>query len=374
MSNQPFEVQPRRLGAQVVEAISRAEIDIQIATANAYPRTISRCIEKMIEVATKNDEIAASCFYHIPRDGKTISGPSVALARIVASSWKHIRAASRIVDEGDKHIVAQATCHDLENNVAISREVRVRITRKDGTRYNEDMIATTANAACSKALRSAIFDIVPVSVIGEVVEAVVKVAAGDEKTLSARRVAMMQHFTKIGAPQARVLAAIGRRSVDDITLEDMAVLRGFANAIKDGEAKIDDCFPDPKAPPPGTTKSEQTAAKLKAKNAPAPEIVQEQPAEVVDFRTTETEWDLTDLVTSSEQGTKFSLIADHVKISSNYIDGTIAVKNGDVMAKVVVAGTITDAVKKAGRLQFSGGVVSFAGGAREFTAQKVEAA
>lgn len=372
MNNQVFDVQPRRLGAQVVEAISRAEADIQISTAKQYPRVISKCLETARELATVDQETAAACFYHIPRDGKVISGPSVRLAEIVAYSWKNLRVATRVVDEGDKHIVAQAVCHDLENNVALSRDTRVRITKKDGMRYNEDMIANAANSACSKAMRDVIFDVIPLAVIKPVLEAVEKVAAGDEKTLGVSRTAMIAHFEKLGVPKARVLSAIGKRGIDDITLEDIAILRGFATAIKDGEAKIEECFPDPKAPPPGTTKSEQTAAKLKAKAAPAEISVDPIPVNVPD----EGPWTTLDAVVNrSSVGQSFDITVHHVENSSYPKGHRFKVSDAGVTATIWTPanGPLTDAIVAADSLRFTGGTVVEEKGERKFVAEKVEA-
>lgn len=267
MSN-GFDIQPRqRLGAQVVEAINRAEVDIQISTAKQYPRVISKALETAEELATSDEATAASCFYAIPRDGKVITGPSVRLAEIVAYAWKNLRVATRIVDESESHLVAQAVCHDLENNVALSREVRIKIVGRNG-RYSEDMIAVTANAACSKAMRDVIFDVIPLSVIRPVIEAAQAVSQGNEATLAARRVAMIQHFEKLGAKADRVLAAIERRTVEDVTLEDMVRLRGFATAIKEGDATVGTIFPEEK--PQTTADKIKGRAKANSEKLPDP--------------------------------------------------------------------------------------------------------
>ncbi len=55
--------------------ISRAEIDQQIATARAFPRSTKRFVTECMDMATLNEQVAADCIYALPRDGKTVEGP-----------------------------------------------------------------------------------------------------------------------------------------------------------------------------------------------------------------------------------------------------------------------------------------------------------
>lgn len=55
-----------------LEQITRGEIDMQIATAKKYPRSISKFKAKALEMATLDEETAESCFYNLPREGKEI--------------------------------------------------------------------------------------------------------------------------------------------------------------------------------------------------------------------------------------------------------------------------------------------------------------
>ena len=46
-----------------IEAIERANIDIQIATAKKYPRSLARVKNDILSTATLDEETAESCFY-----------------------------------------------------------------------------------------------------------------------------------------------------------------------------------------------------------------------------------------------------------------------------------------------------------------------
>lgn len=57
-----------------VDAVERANVDSQVATAKQYPRSIKRCIDNSIAMATMDVETAQSCGYALPRGGKPITG------------------------------------------------------------------------------------------------------------------------------------------------------------------------------------------------------------------------------------------------------------------------------------------------------------
>lgn len=275
----------------VMSSLARSELDVQISTAKAFPRSIKKFMDDATTMATLDVDIAKGCMYSVPRDGKMIPGPSVRLAEIVASAWGNIHAATRIIGEDRRFITAQSVVWDLERNLRLGFEVRRRITKKDGSTFGDDGIMNTANSAMSIAFRNAVFRIVPNALIKQVYRKCVDVAVGDAKTLSARRSDMVAHFAKLGIKADRVFAAVDAKSEIDIDLERMGTLIGLANAIRDGETSIDDAFPDPtgaedaakkkdaantggKLPegaPAGTTgdKSQDLAAQLKAKREAA---------------------------------------------------------------------------------------------------------
>ena len=223
-------------------AIERAVIDQQIATAKAYPRSIELFKQDVLSMATLDQETAESMNYQLPRDGKLIEGPSIRLAEIAGSCWGNVRYGAEVVEVGDEYLVAQGRCHDLQRNVDIALRVRRRIVNKYGKRYGTDMIATTGQAACSIALRNAIFKVVPMAYIKPVLEAAKRVAAGDEKTLAARRDAAIEWFKAKSVKAEWVYGLLGVKGKEDIGLSHIAQLAGVRNAIKEGEATIEEFF------------------------------------------------------------------------------------------------------------------------------------
>ena len=147
--------------AETLAALTRSEIDVQVATAHQYPRNLSRVLNNIETLATMDEDVAGSCFYTLRRQGKVIEGPSVRMAEIIASSWGNLRVQARIISNDGKMITAQGICHDLESNYATSTEVKRRITDKNGKTFSEDMQVVTGNAACAIAMRNALFKVVP---------------------------------------------------------------------------------------------------------------------------------------------------------------------------------------------------------------------
>ena len=156
--------------------------------------------------------------------------------------------------------------------MAITYETRRRITDKYGRRYSDDMIGVTANAACSIALRNAVFKGVPKAFWAKAYEQAVRTYRGDQQTLGQRRGAMIDYFKKSGIAEDRVLAKIGKPSIEAIDLDDLVRLKGFATAIKEGDATIEETFPPVASAEPaaaeGKTRSEQLAQKLRHARQP----------------------------------------------------------------------------------------------------------
>lgn len=235
--------------AQPVSVVS-AEIDLQIATAKRFPRSMETFRKSAMAMATLNESVAQQCLYALPRDGKTIEGPSARLAEILVAAWGNCRAAARIVAEEREFIVAQGVFLDLETNAATTKEVRRRIVDKYGKRFSLDMVGVTGNAASSIALRNAILGGIPRALWADVYENARRVVVGDIKTLAQRRANAIEAFKPFGIVETQIFEAIGVAGRNDIGPDELVKLAGWLNAIKDGEADPEEYFkPVPKATP-----------------------------------------------------------------------------------------------------------------------------
>ena len=235
--------------ASVTEQITRGEIDAQVATAKRYPRNVAKSANAMMTFATMNEEVAESCFYALPRGGKTIKGPSIRLAEIALATYQNIRAGSRVVDvdRANGAVTVQGVAHDLENNNAVTFEKRRQIQRKRGSNtYDEDMITLASNAGGSIALRDALFKVIPGAVWKPVYEACVKIAIGDAKTFSSKRDRIVDKLKTMGVKEANIPLVCGKQKISELVLDDLETLIGLGTAMKEGEITVENAFPDPK--------------------------------------------------------------------------------------------------------------------------------
>lgn len=227
-----------------VDAVERANVDSQVATAKRYPRNIKRSIDNSIVMATMDSETAQSCGYALPRGGKPITGPSVHLAKIVVSNWGNMRTEAKVVQITDKQIISRGTCWDLEANVASAFEVRRSIVDSKGKRYSDDMITVTGNAANSIAYRNAVFSVVPKAVVDKVYKAAQRFITGDlsdEEKLIKRRNDAINHFNEEwGITEAEVIRLCGKQTVNQIRANEIALLLGMAQSLKDGDTTVED--------------------------------------------------------------------------------------------------------------------------------------
>ena len=232
--------------------ITSAEVTCQLDAAHRYPRSMTAFAKEALGMATISQEVAASCVYSVPRDGKMIVGASVRLAEICASAYGNLQAGTRVVDEDDKTVTAQGVVWDVQKNVRITVETKRRITTKQGKRYSDDMVITTGNAAASIALRNAIFRVIPRAYIDTIFAQCRRVAVGDARTLVARRDETIALLGKMGVTHERILARLGKKAIGDIGLEELEILIGLGTAIKHQGMGIDEVFPGaeplPKAP------------------------------------------------------------------------------------------------------------------------------
>lgn len=247
MGLEEYEVLPveaQSLQQAPVDVLERANVDSQVATAKQYPRNIRRSIDNSIVMATMDNETAQSCGYALPRGGKPITGPSVHLAKIIVSNWGNMRTEAKVVQITDKQIISRGTAWDLETNVASAFEVRRSIIDKKGNRFSDDMITVTGNAANSIAYRNAVFSVVPKAVVDKVYKAAQKCITGDlsdnEKLLKRRTDAINYFNDEWGITEEEVVKLCGKQTVNQIKAEEIAVLLGMVQSLKDGDTTVDE--------------------------------------------------------------------------------------------------------------------------------------
>ena len=230
---------------ELLTAQTRAEVDIQISTAKAYPRDITLALDTIKTLATMDESTAEECFYVLRRgnsDANKIEGVSVRLAEIIATAWGNLRVQTRIIGNDGKTITAQGICHDLQTNVAVSVEVKRRITDKQGRTYSEDMQVVTGNAASAIAFRNAVLKVIPGAVTKKVIDEIRNVGQGKALTIETRLQRCISNFAKINVSEQQLLSYCGIASFKEITSDLLDDLSGTWTAIKEGTTTVQETF------------------------------------------------------------------------------------------------------------------------------------
>jgi hypothetical protein len=264
---------PAVIPVTALEAVARAEIDIQVTTAKQYPREVKAAVARALEMATATPDIAAECFYVLRRKdnrtGKvtTIEGPSIRLAEIFACTWGNLAYGFRAIADDGRAVVLEGVCVDYETNLRCTKQVRRNVLDRNGRRLSEDLVTVTTMAAGSIGCRNAIFGVIPAVYVAQALKAAKRAAVGEAKSLTARRDKALAHFAKLGIEEPRVLGVLGREAVDAITEEDVQTLLGLATAIRDGDTTLEQAFPPVRPagepePVEGRSRSEALAERL----------------------------------------------------------------------------------------------------------------
>ena len=227
-----------------MDAIEKANVDVQVSTAKQSPRNVTRAIQNPIVMATIDPETAQMMRYALPRGGKPITGPSVHLAKLIVSNWGNVRAEAKVVQITDSQVVSRGTCWDLENNVATAIEVRRNIKGKNGQRFSDDMITVVGNAANSIAFRNAVFSVIPKAVTDKVYRAAQECITGDlsdEAKLLQKRTNCLKFFNdEYGITEEEVIKLCGKQTVNQIKADEIALMLGIYQSLKDGDTTVEE--------------------------------------------------------------------------------------------------------------------------------------
>lgn len=239
--------------------IEQGGVAAQVETALGHPRSVKKFLDDLTSWATVTEEVALGCHFSIPRAGKRITGPSIRFAELVYVAYRNLRIESLIGEAGPRAVTAYGTCFDLERNVAVRVEASRRITDREGRRYNDDMINMTAQAAVSIALRNATLRVVPAALWTHAYEASQEVAAG-KGSFADRRDSAFAYLADVGCERGRILAHLERERVEDVTLDDVLLMRVVAREIYDRTIRAEDAFPPPEPRPSGATRTKAASA------------------------------------------------------------------------------------------------------------------
>ncbi len=269
---------------------SRAIAQVQgaLVVARQNPRDTIAATHRMRE-ACSHMALAEHAFFRFPRDGQTISGPTIHLATELARCWGNIdygiTELARDDIKGESEMLAHAW--DQETNARIINSFIVphrRDTRKGPKMLTDarDLYENNANMGARR-LRECIFRVLPVSFREEAKELCAQTLQhGGGVPIEQRREKLLEAFTSIGVTRKQVEKKAGR-AADRLTAHDVGQLGIIFKSIQRGEISKAEEFPDDTAAEL-THEIMATAEQAKAEPEPAGahdpetgEVVQEGP-------------------------------------------------------------------------------------------------
>lgn len=243
------------VNTKIIEEMTGAEVDKQIATAHAFPRDEERWLNKCKKFVALDLDTAKSMQYVLERKDpeapggkKLIPGPTVRFAEIIAQQWGNLRVGARVIDVGHEWVTGWGMAWDLETNFAQFRERKGRITTKTGHRYGTDMIVTAQNAATSIAYREAILKTIPKALWNGIYMAAVDVILGPEREAAKLRKEWTDatgFFTKRGVTVEQILVRLGIGGENEVTGEHILLLAQIYTDIKEKKVTVKQAFAPP---------------------------------------------------------------------------------------------------------------------------------
>lgn len=234
----------------VIGQLERASIDMQIATAKQYPRSIELFKKKALELVTLDEDTAAACLYRRPvgrgQDGKETyaEGMSIRMAEIVAACYGNIRSGTQTIESTPRYVIVRGVTHDLESNYLSTADCKEATVKKNGQPYDERMRVVIEKAAASKAFRDSVFKVVPRASVKFLENAVKEKLFGDAKSLDKYKKSISVWVKTLGINEKRVWNALDIGSIDDLKREQVETLIGLKNALTSGEIDLDTAFPE----------------------------------------------------------------------------------------------------------------------------------
>ena len=235
--------------ANTLMTLERASIDMQIATAHQYPRSVTKFKKDALALVTLDEETAASCLYRRPvgkdKYGKEqyAEGMSIRMAEIVAATYGNLRVATRTIESTPRYVVVQGVAHDLESNFLSTAECKEATVKKNGQPYDERMRIVIEKAAASKAWRDAVFKVVPRASAAFLETAAKELLFGNASSITKWRTRINDWVKTLGIDTERVWKALGIGGADDLKQPEIETLIGIKTALQNGDVTLDEAFP-----------------------------------------------------------------------------------------------------------------------------------
>jgi len=229
---------------QIEEAKAMHEIQASLVIAKKFPRDVNQVFSKII-ASCQRPMLAEQAIYAYPRGGKTVTGPSIRLAEVLAQNWGNMVYGVREISQSNGVSVAQAYAWDLETNVKQVKEFQVPHVRhtNNGTKKltdPRDIYELVANNGARR-MRACILGVIPIDIQEAATAQCEKTLSSGEEPIEDRIRKMILLFKEFGVSQEQIEKRLGHK-VDAIIEAEIVTLRGIYKSIKDGMATREDFF------------------------------------------------------------------------------------------------------------------------------------
>ena len=261
---------------------AQAEVQAAFAIACKMPRDETKA-RLGLENSIKRLAFAEKAYYSYPRGNTEIFGPSINLAREFAKHWRNILHGDRIVHDTNEQRTIEGYAWDLETNTCVRaqesfkkliqrRDKKTKVTRWIEPNERDLRELTRRHVALLK--RNCIFELAPKDLIDDMLNKAREItkAGISQKDIKQRRVETVKVFEMLGVYEDKLEAYCKvnfGHQIDKITPDEIAELGGIWNAIKEGNASIEEYFgaATPIKPDPGHEPGE-----IKMGDLPGPPI------------------------------------------------------------------------------------------------------
>jgi hypothetical protein len=241
------------------------EVQAAIVIAKRFPRDEYDAINR-IKRACKRPKLAEQSLYSYSRGNQNVTGPSIRLAEAIAQSWGNIDYGILELEQKDGKSEMMAYAWDLETNTRVTKIFGVehkRDTKKGSYTLTDsrDVYELTANFGARR-VRACILGVIPGDIVDMAVEECRDTQKAEfEKIPSLDKIEKIEKLFKkdFNVTREQIEKYIGQ-NMAQLSNDNVVDLWGVYNAIKNGQAKIEDYFQIIKEEPTDPFKKEEPKA------------------------------------------------------------------------------------------------------------------
>ena len=239
----------QRQGALVEIESARAIQEVQAAMtiAKRFPRDQNEAHTKIMK-ACERFSLADKATYAYPRGGKTVKGPSIRLAEVIAQNWDNLHFGIRELSQTVGRSEAEAFAWDMENNTKqtkIFQVPHIRYTKDKGnTKLTDprDIYEYVANLGARR-MRACILGLIPGDIVEDALDQCEKTVreGNKKKPLQDRIRLMLKSFSDIGINQEMIENRLGHQ-IDTIIEDELIDFNNIGRSIMDNVSGREEWF------------------------------------------------------------------------------------------------------------------------------------